>query len=65
MIFGIRCDTAVIPAADRILDRVVNFPAVHRHFARRFDAQANFVATDFYDDDLNVVVNNDTFVFLS
>lgn len=45
------------------LDRIVNFAPVNRHLAWGFNAQPNFVATNFHHNDRDVVVDDDAFVF--
>jgi hypothetical protein len=47
------------------LDRIVNFLAMHGDVIRRIDAEANLVAADVHDRDLDVVTDHDRFVSLS
>jgi len=47
------------------LDRIVYLPAVNRHFTWGFNSQAYLVSSDFYDNNSDIVVDNDALVFLS
>jgi hypothetical protein len=47
------------------LDRVVDLPTMNRHLAGRLNAKPYLITADFNNDNLNVVVDDDTFVFLS
>jgi hypothetical protein len=44
-------------------NRIVDFSTMDRNLFGGLDAKAYFVATNFYDNDRDVVVNDDTFVF--
>jgi hypothetical protein len=48
-----------------IADCVERLSKMDRHLLRCFDAEADFVAADFDNNDLNVVVDDDRFVFLT
>jgi hypothetical protein len=65
-----RCGTVVV--SDGMFARIllllitanglIDLITVHRHFLGRFDAQADFVAANFYDDNRNVIIDNDALV---
>ena len=40
----------------------VDLITMYGYFLGRFDAKAHFVAADFYDDNRNVIINNDALV---
>jgi hypothetical protein len=46
------------------VDLLVNFLPMHVDLARGFDSEANFIATNLDNRDLNHVVDDDTFIFL-
>lgn len=47
------------------LNRVKHFPAVNRYLLGRFYPEAYFVDSNFYNNDRNVVVDDDTFVLFA
>jgi hypothetical protein len=47
------------------LNRVVDFASVYRHFARSFHAQAYLITANLYNDNPDVIVDDDTFILLS
>jgi len=47
------------------LDGVEDLASMDRYFARGFYTQANFVATDFDNNDGNIVVNDDALVLFT
>src|SRR5206468_1737285 len=54
------CGRSVLPA-----DRVVHLFAMNADLLRSIDPEANFVATDINDGDLNVVTDHDRFIALT
>ncbi|QDV57563.1 hypothetical protein Mal33_35730 [Rosistilla oblonga] len=47
------------------LNRIVDFAAMNWHFARSFHPKPYFIATDLDDNDTNIIVDYDAFVFLT
>jgi len=47
------------------LYRLVDFPSVNRHFARRLDPESDLISTHIHDRDDYIVTDNDAFVALS
>ena len=48
-----------------LLDGIVHFTTMNRYLFRGFHPQAYLVAANFNDNDRNVIINDNTFVFLS
>jgi hypothetical protein len=65
----VRCEAdrffSVLFGLLRLLDRVVDFPAMNWHFSGRFDPEPNLVGPYFDYGDDDVIVDDDTFVLFS
>ena len=47
------------------LNCIENLAAMNGHLARSFNTQSNLIATNFYNDNCNVVINDDTLILFS